>query len=94
LQIEDPKDRAAFLKTSPTGVTTATAASPVSFDPGVLDRVAQTLAAYIGPIAKVVVTRAARSARSAEELQNILAEEISSANDRQRFLAAIRPMVS
>jgi len=27
-------------------------------------------------------------------LQNILAEEISSANDRQRFLAAIRPMVS
>jgi serine/threonine-protein kinase len=61
----------------------------VSFDPAVLDRLAQALAPYIGPIAKVVVARAARTAGSAEELQKALAAEIPAA-DRQRFLAAIR----
>ncbi|MGO9230699.1 MAG: serine/threonine-protein kinase [Bryobacteraceae bacterium] len=101
-EIEDPKERAAFLKagsgvkTDP-GVPTATIAArpptaPAVFDPAVLDRVAQALAAHIGPIAKIVVARGARSARSAEELQSALATEISSETDRQRFLAAIRPM--
>src|SRR5208283_1390392 len=101
-EIEDPKERAAFLKagsgvkTDP-GVSTATIdvrppTAPAVFDPVVLDRVAQALAAHIGPIAKIVVARAARSARSAEELQSALATEISSETDRQRFLAAIRPM--
>ena len=51
-------------------------AQPRFFDPAALDRLAQALAPYIGPIAKVVVTRAARTARSAEELQNALAAEI------------------
>jgi len=98
-EIEDPKERAAFLKTAPgvktdPGVTATiavrTPTAPIAFDPTALDRLAQALAPYIGPIAKVVVTRAARAARSAEELQNALAEEIPSAGDRQRFLAAVR----
>jgi eukaryotic-like serine/threonine-protein kinase len=98
-EIEDPKERAAFLKTAPgvktdPGVTATiavrTPTAPIAFDPTALDRLAQALAPYIGPIAKVVVTRAARVARSAEELQNALAEEIPSAGDRQRFLAAVR----
>ena len=97
-QIEDPKERDAFLKTSVTAktelgatVTTAsrTPAPGVSFDPSALDRLAQALAPYIGPIAKVVVNRAARTAGSAEELQNALAAEIPIA-DRQRFLATVR----
>jgi len=37
-----------------------------------------------------MVTRAARNARSAEELQGALAAEISSEDDRRRFLSAIR----
>jgi serine/threonine-protein kinase len=101
-EIEDPKERAAFLKagsgvkTDP-GIPTATIAvrpptAPAVFDPAVLDRLAQALAAHIGPIAKVVVARAARSAHSAEELQSTLAGEISSETDRQRFLTAIRSM--
>lgn len=62
--------------------------APAVFDPAALDRMTQALAAHIGPIAKVVVERAARTARSVEELQNALAAEISSPADRQRFLAA------
>ena len=98
-EIDDPKERAAFLKTGTGGKTdpdvTATVAmraptAPVAFDPSALDRLAQALAPHIGPIAKVVVTRAAKSARSAEELVNTLAAEIASETDRQRFLAAVR----
>jgi serine/threonine-protein kinase len=98
-EIDDPKERAAFLKTA-TGAKTdpditatvvmRTPTAPVAFDPNALDRLAQALAPYIGPIAKVVVTRAASSARSAEELRNALAAEIASETDRKRFLAAVR----
>jgi serine/threonine-protein kinase len=92
-QIGDPKEREAFLKTDP-GATVTMASRDItphiSFDPSLLDRLTQALAMHLGPIAKVVVTRAARTARSAEELQDKLAVEIPSAADRQRFLAAVR----
>ncbi|MGB9457105.1 MAG: serine/threonine-protein kinase [Bryobacteraceae bacterium] len=101
-EIEDPKERAAFLKTAPgvktdPAVTAATDASghiqPGAFDPAALERLAHELAPHLGPIAKLVVTRAARSVRSPEELQNALAAEIPSVADRQRFLAAIRSVL-
>jgi serine/threonine-protein kinase len=96
-QIEDPKERQAFLRTDPRGAVTVTmvsptptpAPAPLSFDPATLDRLAHALAPYIGPIAKVVVTNAARKAGSTEDLQNALAAEVPVA-DRQRFLAAFR----
>jgi eukaryotic-like serine/threonine-protein kinase len=95
-QIEDPKEREAFFKTSP-DITAATGSrtspSPIQFDPAALDLFAQALAPYIGPIAKIVVTRAARTARNAEELQRLLAEEIPAAADRQRFLATVRSIL-
>jgi serine/threonine protein kinase len=93
-QIENPKDREAFLKTDP-GVTVTMASPtpvPIAFDPATLDRITQALAPYIGPIAKIVVANAARKARSVEELKNALAAEIPDA-DRQRFLAAVRAVV-
>jgi eukaryotic-like serine/threonine-protein kinase len=93
-QIEDPKARDHFLKTNPGAIATATVKRPptaaVSFDPATLDRLVQALAPYLGPIAKIVVSRAARNARTAEELQNVLAAELPSAADRQRFLASVR----
>jgi eukaryotic-like serine/threonine-protein kinase len=102
-QIEDPKEREAFSKTSPgvdattasrTGSATArpTVASTASFDPALLERLANALAPYIGPIAKVVVARAARGARSLEELRSTAAAEIDSSADRQRFLEATRAL--
>ena len=94
-QIEDPKQREDFLKTSPgtgaaTMTMTRTPTAPGSFDPATLDRIVQALAPYLGPIAKVMVARAARSARSAEDLANTLSGEIPSPDDRRRFLATVR----
>jgi hypothetical protein len=43
------------------------------------------LANYVGPIAKVLVARIARQARSAPELYDLLAQEIDDAADRERF---------
>jgi len=97
-QIDNPKDREAFLKTNPSVTVTmvsptpAPTPAPMSLDPSMLDRLALALAPYIGPIAKIVVANAARKARSIEELQNALAAEIPAA-DRQRFLAAIRSLM-
>jgi serine/threonine-protein kinase len=96
-QIEDPKDREAFLKNDPGATVTmlspAPTPAPISFDPSTLDRLAQALAPYIGPIAKIVVANAARKAHNIEELKNALAAEIAVAADRQRFLTAIRAVV-
>jgi len=93
-QIADARQREEFLKSSPAvrpGTPTATMhASDVSFDPATLDRLAQALTLYLGPIAKVVVNRSARTARSLPDLQNALAGQIPSENDRRRFLAAVR----
>jgi eukaryotic-like serine/threonine-protein kinase len=63
---------------------------PGSFEPATIDRLAQALAPYLGPIAKVLVNRAARRARNLNELQEALAAEIPSADDRRRFLARVR----
>ena len=94
-QIEDPKERQAFLKTNPSGTATVTMTSPTptpapaSFDQATLDGLARSLAPYIGPIAKIVVANAARRARNADELQNAVAAEVP-VEDRQRFLTAVR----
>jgi serine/threonine-protein kinase len=66
------------------------ATAPVSFDPAVLERLTRALAPYLGPIAKVMVSRAARSARDVDDLESALAAEIADAADRRRFLAAAR----
>jgi eukaryotic-like serine/threonine-protein kinase len=102
-QIEDPKEREAFSKTSPgatattvsrtaSGTARSTVPSTASFDPALLESLASTLAPYIGPIAKVVVARAARGASSLEELRSAAAAEIDSNTDRKRFLEATRAL--
>ena len=56
-----------------------------------LDSVSRELAAYIGPIAKVVVKRAADRCTSVDELYAAVAEEIDSEKDRSSFLARKKP---
>lgn len=92
-QIDDPKRREVFLKTD-SGATIALSPSSgaTTFDPATLERLAQALTPYLGPIAKVMVNRSARTARTAAELQNTLANEIQSPDDRRRFLAAVRSL--
>jgi len=61
-----------------------------SYSPAVLDKIAKELAVYIGPIAKIVVQKAASKHSSLQDLYNSLAEEIESSKDREKFLATRR----
>jgi len=62
-----------------------------SWEPDVLERARRDVAFYIGPMAKIIVSRAARSARTLDELYEAIAAEIPSPDDRQKFLAS-RPL--
>jgi hypothetical protein len=90
--IEDAGERAQFLKSCSTA-TPATGTRVITervWDAALLARLAQLLSVHLGPIAKVVVSRAAKGARSEEELYTVLAAEISSEPERKRFLSAAR----
>ena len=73
--------------------TAPTQAAPVrtesgTWDTGALDRVKKDLAVYIGPLARILVDRAAKKAKDMPQLYEILAAEISSWSDREKFLAS------
>jgi serine/threonine protein kinase len=53
----------------------------------VLGSVIRELAQYIGPIAKVVVNRAAKQAITLDELYSLVAAEVRSESERKAFLA-------
>jgi hypothetical protein len=59
-------------------------------DPAVLAGITRELAQYIGPVAELVVKRAAPRCASLSDLRRLVAEEIDAAADRARFLAAGR----
>jgi eukaryotic-like serine/threonine-protein kinase len=54
---------------------------------GVLSSVTRELAHYIGPIAKVVVNRAAKQACSLDELYALVSTEVSTESERKAFMA-------
>ena len=60
----------------------------VNFDPAGLERVRAQLAVHVGPMAKVLVQRAAKRAATWHELQKILAPEIP---EGQRARAILEP---
>jgi serine/threonine-protein kinase len=82
-------DPAKTPASSPLGKTSSGSGRPSTkrFDPVLLDSVSKELAAFIGPIAKVVVKRAAERCSSVEDLYGAVAVEIDSEKDRSSFLA-------
>lgn len=75
-------------------VTVALGAAPVAaeaslHDPRDLERVSKELATFIGPIAHILVRRAAPESRSLSDLYQTLAQEISSSSKREQFLAGM-----
>jgi hypothetical protein len=56
-------------------------------DAATMNRIARELAAYIGPIAEIMVKRTASKCHSADELYRRVAAEIEGPADRERFLA-------
>jgi serine/threonine-protein kinase len=93
-QIPDPARRDAFLrahevKQSAAGATPAPGTAS-SLDPALIQLAKEKLAAYIGPIAGVMVDRRARRSGSREQFLEALAGEIASEADRRKFLASFR----
>ena len=88
-------DRRAFLSSCAKefGAQAELPATPApwpAWTPVALERVTKNLAQYVGPLSKVLVTRAARKARTVDELYEMLGAEIPSASERTRFLASQR----
>jgi eukaryotic-like serine/threonine-protein kinase len=100
-QVSDVREREAFLRSC----TNATVATPAStriqgasspgtssqrpLNPDVLEEARRKLAQFIGPIAKILVDRTARKARTTEEFYSMLAAEIPSERDRASFVSSI-----
>ena len=74
----------------PTDVQAQPAASTPAMEGADLERVIRELAAYIGPIAEVVVKRAARGSTSLTDLCGKVAQQIDVSADRAKFLASCR----
>jgi serine/threonine-protein kinase len=60
------------------------------FEPADLDRVKKELAAHVGPMARILVERAARKASSLQQLYELLSSEIPEGQERKKFLAGRR----
>ena len=77
-----------------TGSLTSSAAPAIApaagIESAIAAGVAKELAPYIGPIAEIVVKRAAKHSSSLADLCELVAEEIESRADRKNFLAACR----
>jgi eukaryotic-like serine/threonine-protein kinase len=80
-----PVEAARAVTGHPRDIITASAASS-SLDAAQLEAVRKNLAVYVGPLAKILVPRAAKTARSLRDLYQLLAAEIPSETDRQEFL--------
>ena len=75
---------------APPVVRTPAGAAVAVVDEAAIGRVSRELAFYIGPIAELVVKRAAKRYASLPELCNAVAQEIEGAAERAKFLAACR----
>jgi len=62
-----------------------------SIDAQTVDRLSRELAGYLGPIANMIVKRAAQRTASFDDLCATIAREIGSDADRARFLRSCRP---
>jgi serine/threonine protein kinase len=82
----------AFKTTAPSGSSEGpepSGASPAAaFEREQLEAAEHRLAEFLGPIAKILVERAAGSASSVEELYRSLAEELDDDEERRRFLSS------
>jgi serine/threonine-protein kinase len=98
-EIEDEKERTSFLrkhaageKSTPTGPSpnsqtqVATQLAAERFDMKVLSKAEAALAQHIGPLARVVVKRAAMKARDEAELYLIIADQIEDKAERKAFI--------
>jgi hypothetical protein len=70
--------------------TPAESSCGAKLDPQAISRITEELADYIGPIAEVVVKRAAKQCATVADLRRAVAEEIETSAERVQFLDACR----
>jgi serine/threonine-protein kinase len=87
--ITAPVDTTAAAELAPTQPMPSTATTVTPLDQALLQTAKRQLALYLGPIASVMVDRAAKKAHSKQELVEMLAAEIQSPKDREKFLGAV-----
>jgi len=75
----------------PTNSFTGTGSAPTHWDPGVLAKVEAALARHVGPLASVMVRRAARECHDMPALYSRLGEQITQTSARDAFLHAVSP---
>ncbi|MFZ6648532.1 serine/threonine-protein kinase [Undibacterium sp. TJN25] len=68
---------------------TATSASQLPLDQAIMDTAEQKLTPYIGPIAKVMVKRAAKATGNRHEFFRILADSLGTEQERLKFLREV-----
>jgi serine/threonine protein kinase len=73
----------------PTNSFTGTGSAPTHWDPGVLAKVEAALARHVGPLASVMVRRAARECHDMPALVARLGEQITQATAREVFLKQV-----
>jgi serine/threonine-protein kinase len=64
---------------------------PRRFDMTDLDRIKRELAVYVGPMARIIVDRAAKRAASLQQLYELVSVEVPEGQERKRFLGRRRP---
>jgi hypothetical protein len=68
----------------------ATPAKPLfGVDPALSEKLRKELAVYVGPMAKMILTRASAKAKSLGELYDLLAAEVAAPKDREKFRRAV-----
>lgn len=60
--------------------------SSVQFDEKTLHAISVSLADYVGPMAKIIVSRQAKKSSSLADLVKVAAEEITNSEDKQKFI--------
>src|SRR5262249_55528907 len=80
-----PVSRSQPASVIPTGPSGPPSISGPPLSPEILSRVEAQLAQYLGPVAKVVVRRAALKARDTSELYLMAADEIENPAEKKGF---------
>ncbi|MCM3876963.1 MAG: serine/threonine protein kinase [Thermoanaerobaculia bacterium] len=86
-QADEPQGTAIRAQGGMPGSPGYVPAAGAAFDSGVLNRIEESLASAVGPMAKVLVKRAARTAPTLEALCGTLADQVAETATRDRFLS-------
>jgi hypothetical protein len=89
---EDNKTGDAIIVMEPAPPALRAEPAAAAWDAEVLASAEQALARYIGPLAKLLVRRAARLTLALDTLYAMLADAIPTAQEREQFLKIVRPV--